>query len=338
MRTLIVAAVLVSTAVAAQPLARLSGAGACRQDIVRLCSDSRGDRAAMRSCLIERRAELSAVCRDMLADRFADRQGGARGDAAVLPAAQTIAYGRAPEQAVDVYGATAGGKRPIVLFIHGGGWAMGDRKRSVGAKASHLTDAGYVFASTGYRLVPDATVEEQAADIASAIAALRKAAPGLGADPDRIALVGHSAGAHLGALVATDMAYLDAARVPATAIRGVVLLDGAGYDVPRQMAARVGPLGEIYTNAFGTDPARQKRLSPTFQAGAPNAGAFLSGHVASRDDSRAQAKALADALTKGGTAAEVVSVEGTHMTINRELGRPGDANTATVTAFLKRVL
>ncbi|MCA3255869.1 MAG: alpha/beta hydrolase, partial [Alphaproteobacteria bacterium] len=134
----------------------------------------------------------------MLSDRMRDRMADRRRDgAAALPASQTVAYGTAPEQAVDVYGAGAGAKKPLVLFIHGGGWSLGDRKQSVGAKADHFTGTGYVFASTGYRLVPAATVEEQAADVAAAIAALRRDAARLGVDPDRIALVGHSAGAHL---------------------------------------------------------------------------------------------------------------------------------------------
>lgn len=341
MRTAVLLAALLATAAAAQPFQRMAGAAACRQDITRLCGDARGDREAMRACLIEKRAELSADCRDMLAERMRDRMGARRQqDAAALPASRTVAYGSAPEQAADVYGAAAGGRKPLVVFVHGGGWARGDRKQSVGAKAGHFTASGYVFASTGYRLVPEATVEQQAADVAAAIAALRKDAGRLGVDPDRIALVGHSAGAHLAALVATDTGYLGKAGVPIGAIRGVVLLDGAGYDIPAQMATlegRTGPLAKLYGAAFGSDPVRQRALSPTAKAGAPNAGAFLIEHVASRDDSRAQSEWLAAALKAAGTAAEVVAVEGNHMTINRELGRDGDANTRTVDAFLRRV-
>jgi len=341
MRTAVLLAALLATAASAQPFQRMKGAAACRQDIARLCGDSRGDREAMRACLVEKRAELSSDCREMLADRLRDRMGERRQQgAAALPASQTVAYGTAPEQAADVYGIGAGAKKPLVLFVHGGGWSLGDRKQSVGAKAAHFTGTGHVFASTGYRLVPKATVEQQAADVAAAIAALRKDAARFGIDPDRIALVGHSAGAHLAALVATDTAYLDKAGVPRSAIRGVVLLDGAGYDVARQMAGldgRDGPLGKLYAEAFGSDPARQRRLSPTANAAAPNAGAFLVEHIATRPDSRAQSEGLAAALKAAGTAAEVVAVTGNHMTINRELGRDGDANTATVDAFLKRV-
>ena len=73
--------------------------------------------------------------------------------------------------------------------------------------------------------MPQATVESQTADVSSAIAWLRANAASQGLDPNRIVLMGHSAGAHLAALVGTNPHYLQAAGVPLGAIRGVVLLD-----------------------------------------------------------------------------------------------------------------
>ena len=82
---------------------------------------------------------------------------------------------------------------------------------------------------------------QQAEDVAAAIARLVREADQLDIDPGRIILSGHSAGAHLAALVGTDPRYLGAHRLPISILDGVVLLDGAGYDVPRQMQ-RGGPL------------------------------------------------------------------------------------------------
>ena len=76
------------------------------------------------------------------------------------------------------------------------------------AKLEHWRALGYAVASVNYRLVPDARVEDQAADIAAALALLKQRAAQLGFDGTRIALVGHSAGAHLVALVGTDPACL----------------------------------------------------------------------------------------------------------------------------------
>jgi acetyl esterase/lipase len=118
-------------------------------------------------------------------------------------ARETLSFGGDQHQAVDFYAApNPGADVPLVLFIHGGGWRIGTRGY-VQDKPEFFNGLGYAFASTGYRLVPDGTVEEQAADIASAVALLRRRARALGFDGDRIVLVGHSAGAHLAALAAT---------------------------------------------------------------------------------------------------------------------------------------
>ena len=95
-------------------------------------------------------------------------------------------------------------RAPLVIFVHGGGWKRGDKNNATGQhKARHYVRQGYAFASINYRLVPDATVEQQAADVASAVAYLRGNAQRLGIDAKLIVLMGHSAGAHLVALVGT---------------------------------------------------------------------------------------------------------------------------------------
>jgi acetyl esterase/lipase len=124
-------------------------------------------------------------------------------------------------------------------------------------------------------------------------------------------------------------------------ITGVIPVDGAAYDVPAQM--RDGPriMQQTYVQAFGSDPARQTALSPTLQAGAPNAPAFLLLHV-QRPDGVRQAVALEAALKAAGTQVERRGFPGTglmgHMEINRSLGNPGYAATGVVDAWLKGVV
>jgi acetyl esterase/lipase len=247
-----------------------------------------------------------------------------------------IAYGDHARQRLDFTPAAAPGA-PLVLFVHGGGWSRGD-KRIAGHMAAHFHGRGYAFAAINYRLVPDARPDGQAADVAAAIARLRGDARRLGIDPDRIMLIGHSAGAHLVALVGTDPAYLAAHRIPLSAIAGVVPLDGAGYDVPRQIAAAGPFLRRIYANAFGEEPDYQRRVSPVAHAAGPNAARFLILHVASRpDDSGAQSQALAAALRAARTPAEVEAVDGNHMTIFRGFGTPGHRATELTDAFSARI-
>lgn len=271
--------------------------------------------------------------RERMAERF---EGKA---AAPAPGATTIAYGRDPLQVLDVWPAQgATGPAPLIVFVHGGGWKRGSKDNATGqAKPVHFANAGYAFASINYRLVPQHTVEEQAADVAAAVAALRARAGSLGLDPDRIVLMGHSAGAHLVALVGTDPQYLDAAGVPRAAIRGVVPIDGAAYDVAAQMEDAGRLMADTYRQAFGTDPQRQRALSPTLHAGGWDAPRFLLLHV-QREDGVAQAKGLGAALTKAGAAVEDGSFPGTglrgHAEINRRLGEADYPATALVDRWL----
>lgn len=252
--------------------------------------------------------------------------------------AREFAYGADAKQRLDLSLPAAKGKKPVLLFIHGGGWSIGDKRHSAQLKQQFITGLGWAYVSTNYRLVPDATVEQQAADVAAAIAWIRNHAAEQGLDPDRIVLMGHSAGAHLAALVAADTRYLGAAGVPVDAIDGVILLDGAGYDVAKQMGAGPRRIRGMYHDAFGTDPARQQALSPITHAGKPNAPNWLVLHVARRDDSRAQSEALVLALRDAGTKAEVLPIAGeSHMTINRELGKPGEEMTRLVADFLAQI-
>lgn len=252
-----------------------------------------------------------------------------------------MAYGSDPLQVLSFWEplATTDEPSPLILFVHGGGWKRGSKENATGkAKLAHFTGEGYAFASIDYRLVPAATVEQQAADVASALAYLIAHAGDLGIDPHRIVLMGHSAGAQLVALVGTDPHYLQAVGLSEKAVRGIVAIDGAAYDIPRQLSIGARFMGLTYEQAFGTDPTRQRALSPTFQAAAPNAPAFLILHV-QRPDGIQQSEELAKALKKAGTSVQINGFPGTglrgHMTINRSLGDPAYPATAVVDNWLK---
>lgn len=252
-----------------------------------------------------------------------------------------IAFGVDKLQRLDFHAAKTSKPAPLVLFVHGGGWKRGDKDNATGRfKPPHYNALGYHFASINYRLVPEATVEQQAADVAAALAELLRRADALKIDRSRVVLMGHSAGAHLVALVGTDPQYLRAVGLSLADVRGVIPLDGAAYDVPAQMGENARLMGDTYRQAFGTDPARQRALSPTHHAAAPNAPAFLILHVQRRDGT-AQSRALGDALRKAGTDARVQAFAGRglsgHMEINRRLGDPDYPATSVVDEWLANV-
>jgi len=250
-----------------------------------------------------------------------------------------MSYGSDPVQKLDYWKPAAPGS-PLVIYVHGGGWKRGSKELSADTKAAHYLPQGYAFASLGYRLVPNCKVEDQAQDVADAVAYLIKNAEKLGFDGKRIALMGHSAGAHLVALVGTDMRYLKKAGFGPKSLRGVIPLDGACYDVPRQIVEGGDFMHDTYIQAFGTDPERQRTLSPTFHATAPNAPSFLILHV-QRVDGAAQSKALGEALRKADTPAVVKGFEGRglagHAEINRRMGDPAHPATPVVDEWLKSV-
>jgi acetyl esterase/lipase len=350
--TAIAAATVLAVPILAQQREGARLPAECREEIVALCGT---DRAQLRTCLREKYTKLSETCAGALRERMqalGQREGGAgrRGGAGApadtptsaptsaptnTPAPQTISYGSEPLQALDLWVPAGADAAPLVLFVHGGGWKRGT-KDNAGSRSlpGHLTAQGYAFASINYRLVPAATVEQQAADVAQVLAR----ADTLGIDRSRVVLTGHSAGAHLVALVGTDEQYLRAAGLSFADIDGVMPNDGAAYDVTAQM---VQSRGRGFTDAFGTDPARQQALSPTMHAAGPNAPAFLLLHV-KRADGVAQANALAAALKRGGSRVEVGSFPGEgmqgHMEINRKLGQADYPATPVMDAWLKVVL
>jgi acetyl esterase/lipase len=312
----------------------------CRAEITALCGT---DRAQVRSCLRERRGELSEACTTQLREQAEARRGaGNAGPPAVAPQ-QTLAYGSDPLQAIDLWVPTGAARpAPLVLFVHGGGWQRGSKTNAIGrALPGHLLAQGYALASIDYRLVPAARVEDQAADVTAALAFLLERAGSLGIDRDRVVLTGHSAGAHLVALVGTDERYLKAAGLSFADLDGVMPNDGAGYDVAAQLAEAGPRMRGTYEAAFGTDPERHRALSPTAHAAAPNAPAFLLLHAA-RPGAVAQARKLAEALQGAGTRAEIAGFPGGglrgHIEINRRLGEAEFPATAAMDAWLKQVL
>jgi len=102
---------------------------------------------------------------------------------------------------LDTYRPAETDSNPAVVYVHGGAWRAGS-KGQFSRYAVEFADRGYVGINPDYRLAPDATMAEMVADVRAGIDWCRDHAESLGVDPDRIAIAGHSAGAHLAALAA----------------------------------------------------------------------------------------------------------------------------------------
>ncbi len=241
-------------------------------------------------------------------------------------------------QALDVYAPAEGKGRPIVFWIHGGGWQGGD-KSEAHAKPRAFVDRGFVFVSTNYRLLPEATIKEMAGDVAKAIRWTRDHARENGGDPDAFIISGHSAGAQLAALVCTDERYRKAEGLSFSIIKGCIPVDGDTYDVPLQIATVEERRATAYKKKFG-DEESQKNLSPiTHVAKGKNIPPFLILHVAEHPETKLQSQRLARALEEAGVKARAFPAEGkNHGTINSELGLTGDGPSKVMFEFIDEAL
>jgi acetyl esterase/lipase len=243
-----------------------------------------------------------------------------------MKVSRDVAYGDDPLQALDVYSPAAPGPHPIVVMVHGGGWSRGDKSNPavVDAKSHDFVNHGYVFISANYRLVPQVTPVSQAEDLAAALAFVKAHATEYGGDPRRMVLMGHSAGAHLSALVATDPNYLRARGLEPASLSGVVLLDGAAYNLPEGMQ-HAGLESGLYEKAFGDDQELWKRCSPTLHVGEAPLPPFLIVHAGARETSRHFSEQLAKAVTNAGGEASLLPVpDKGHAGINGDIGTAGD--------------
>ncbi|MBV6634062.1 MAG: alpha/beta hydrolase fold domain-containing protein [Alphaproteobacteria bacterium] len=271
---------------------------------------------------------------------FQGRPSGPPPTATVDPSSADVPYSGTdnPRQALDIYQpGTSNGAAPILMMIHGGAWAVGDKASGVvtANPVPFFTEQGWVYTSINYRLVPDVTFREQAADVASAITWLHQNAASFGGDPDQIYIMGHSAGAHLAALTAIDGQYLEAAGGDQGMVKGAVLLDGAAYDLLADGATnRVTKF--IYDRAFGTEEADLKAASPVHQiASGGDVPPFLIAHVDRAAAADASAN-LANALNAAGYQTTLYQAPDgyNHSAIMTRLGADQDEVGPTVLNFL----
>ena len=212
-------------------------------------------------------------------------------------------------------------------MAHGGGWAFGNKRAPgvVGHKAAHRVAAGVIFVSVDYRLLPDAGPRTQAIN---ALATVQQRAAPLGGDASRAMLMGHSAGAHLAALVHSDRAITHNAAVRPWL--GTVVPDSAALDVPTLMSDQPGGL---HVRAFGDDRAAWAAASPLHVLMGPTPP-LLAVCAMRRRTPCLQSRAYAQRANALAGDTQVLPIRLTHAQINRDLGMPS-RYTRRVDAFLR---
>lgn len=164
---------------------------------------------------------------------------------------------------LDVHSPQQATSAPIIVSIHGGSWAFGDKSLISPSKLSWLIELGYVVVSTNYRLSSNKVKHpHHVTDVAAAIAWVTRNIAAYGGNPNAIYLMGHSAGAHLASLVTLDESRLINEGVDPVAIRGVVLIDSASLNMVNTMQDLKDTPSSPYHDAFGAKPETWKDASP----------------------------------------------------------------------------
>jgi len=177
-----------------------------------------------------------------------------------------IHYGPHKLQALDVYTSSSCHTNcPVVIWVHGGGWSNGDKTVMGGEDGTKIgalwSERGAVVVSINYRLTPEVQHPAHVQDVAAAINWVHKNISQYGGDAARIYLLGHSAGAHLIALVATDPRYLAVyGLTPARNLAGVFPIDSAAYNLADDLNTPL--VGNRIREAFGTSRAALAAASP----------------------------------------------------------------------------
>ena len=233
--------------------------------------------------------------------------------------------------------------KPVVFWIHGGGWQTGD-KTDVRVKPDWFASKGFIFVSCNYRLLPDVDMETLTRDVAKAAGWVHRHIRQFGGDPDRILVGGHSAGAQLAALLCTDQSYLSAEGLALANVIGCLPVDGDTYDIPaiietaetrrrvhHQPQAKFG-----HREKFGLTAENHQRFSAVNHIQPrKNIPPFLILYVGNHPDNAAQATRLAAALKEGQVPVSLFAAKDTdHVKLNNLLGTPNDPATIAVDAFL----
>ena len=245
---------------------------------------------------------------------------------------------------LDIYRQTNGENLPVIFFVHGGGWSSGDKATSShDNKRNFFINNGFIFVSVNYRLTPDVMYPQHSLDVAKAFTFILENINSYGGDKKQTFVMGHSAGAHLVALLSSDKSFLNNLGYGLENIQGVILLDGAGYNIPWIINDNIINNNQtalnIYYSAFGFDPLIWELASPVTHVNAiDTTPLFQIFHVDTRRISTIVSNQLFDVLNNNNQIAEIIPVaNSSHQMINKNFGLENDVVSQQALAFIQAI-
>lgn len=168
-------------------------------------------------------------------------------------------------QSLDIYRPVTQNKNlPVHIYVHGGAWIIGDKSSVKYRDAVTYLDNNIIVVSINYRLAGEAPHPAQVQDISAAVQWIYNNIAQYGGDPENMVLSGHSAGAHLVALLATHPDYLQQKGLPNHVFKAVFCIDTAAYDLTANNLGR--QLNRARRKTFGTDRSIWVDASPLTHA------------------------------------------------------------------------
>ena len=239
-------------------------------------------------------------------------------------------------QVLDIYAPPDAEGLPVTMWFYGGGWRSGD-KRLFEHLGRALALRGIITVAANYRLTPEVQFPVNAEDCAAATAWAYRNISRFGGDPELLFLAGHSAGAHLAAMIALDSQFMEKAGLSNELIRGVVMISGA-TDLSAHVGSTVFTTREHIEETFGSTQEKLVRASPLHWVSSDDPPFLVITAEKDPEGLQQQGKDLADSLRDAGVLARYISVKGRdHFSIVRRFG-PGDDTTANSAAeFIRRM-
>ena len=236
-------------------------------------------------------------------------------NAPVREVASGVSFGPQPRQKLDIWVPIAPSDKPrdVVVFFYGGSWNSGDRAL-YGFAGRALAERGYIVVIPDYRLVPEVRYPGFVEDGAAAVTWVQREIARFGGNPNRIHLTGHSAGAHIAALLTLDADWLRHSGAPADSIRSFAGLAGPYDFLPFTSDAAKA--------AFGQMPDPKPSQPITYARGDAAPMLLLTGSADTTVKPR-NSKALAAAQTRARAKAQAMLYAGLgHSDIVMALARP----------------
>ena len=253
-----------------------------------------------------------------------------------------IVYAHTPNtdsrlQSLDIYAPNTPEPSPLMVWIHGGGWMASDKQKDVEHKARFFTQLGYLFVSVNYRLSPKVQHPAHTQDAAQSIHWLHQNAADYGGDPHKMALMGHSSGGHIVALLGSNARFLLQAGLDPKIIRGVLVIDGVGFNVQSRMSHQNRSFSRMYAQAFGSNEADWIDASPILHVGDfTYTPPYLMLCADYRPQAPVAAQAFLEALHQANLLGEVITIpDKDHGSINEDIGKPEETINGHIERFLR---